>query len=66
MQCPMLSVVELEQLTQLRNATWDGNLISKTARSALYKKGLITRFNGWQVVTKEGLAVLDTLGYLKA
>lgn len=64
MQMPTLSPVEIEALRQLKTATWDGNLISKSARSALVKKGLVIEFNGWQVVSQEGLAVLETLGYL--
>jgi hypothetical protein len=65
-QMPLLSPVELEQLRQLRTATWDGNLVSKQARSSLFRKGLATSFNGWQVITQEGLAILDTLGELKS
>ena len=65
-QMPIITPVELEALRQLRTATWDGNLISKSARSSLCRKGLATAFNGWQVITQEGLAVLDTLGELKA
>jgi hypothetical protein len=64
-ECPSLSPTQVECLMQLRNATWDGNLISKNARGELVAKGLVTRFNGWQIVTQEGLAVLDTLGMLR-
>lgn len=66
MQMPAISPVELEVLDQCKQSTWDGNIISKTARNSLFDKHLIIRFNGWQVVTKEGLAILDTLGRLKA
>ena len=65
LQCPQLTPSQLEQLRQLRNATWDGNLISKDARTFLARHGLVVRFNGWQVVSKEGLAILETLGELK-
>lgn len=65
MQMPVLSPVEVEVLKQLQKATWDGDVLSKAARTALHSKGLIVRFNGWQVVTLEGLAVLETLGVLK-
>ena len=65
-QMPLLNGAELEVLRQCRKATWDGNLVSKAARSSLIQKGLVTAFNGWQVITKEGLAVLDTLGEMKA
>ena len=61
---PVLSVVELEALKQLAAATWDGNLISKSARSSLWKRGLVVAFEGWQVISLEGLAVLEILGLL--
>jgi hypothetical protein len=64
-QCPILSPAELEVLRQCRMTIWDGNLVSKAARNSLVKKGLVTRFNGWQVITQEGMAVLDTLGEMK-
>lgn len=64
--CPILSPVEVEQLRQLRSATWDGNLISKSARDSLHQKGLVSKYEGWQVITREGLAVLHTLGGLNA
>lgn len=64
MHMPTLSSVQIEALRQLRISTWDGNLISKSARSELFQKGLIVCLNGWQVVSIEGLAVLETLGYL--
>ena len=57
---------ELEQLEQLKTVTWDGNLISKTARDALVKKGLAVRENGWQVITPLGIQKLLELGLLKA
>lgn len=66
LQMPILSPAEEEVLSQLRTATWDGNVASKTARDTLNSRGLIVRFNGWQIVSKEGLAVLETLGKLRA
>ena len=54
----------LEALKQLRSTVWDGNLISKTARDSLDRKGLIVRWNGWQVISQEGMAVLDALGMM--
>jgi hypothetical protein len=61
-QCPVLSEAELEVLRQCRITIWDGNISSKTARDSLVAKNLVTKWNGWQVITKEGMAVLDTLG----
>jgi hypothetical protein len=64
-QCPLLNSAELEVLRQCRITLWDGYVCSKQARDQLFKKGLITRWNGWQVITQEGMAVLDTLGEMK-
>lgn len=61
MECPLLTASQLEQLRQLRKTVWDGHVISKSARTDLVHMGLVTRWNGWQVITKEGMAVLDTL-----
>jgi hypothetical protein len=63
--CPRLSAVNLEALWQLRTTVWDGNLISKTARDWLVNAGLATRCAGWQVITREGLAVLSVYGLLR-
>lgn len=64
-ECPMLSPAELEVLRQCRITVWDGNISSKSARGSLADKGLIVRWNGWQVITQEGMAVLDTLGEMR-
>lgn len=64
-QCPILSGPELEVLRQCRMTIWDGNVVSKAARNSLTDKGLLVRWNGWQVITKEGMAVLDTLGEMR-
>ena len=63
--CPRLSAVNLEALYQLRMTVWDGHLISKTARDWLVDAGLATRCAGWQVITREGLAVLAVYGLLQ-
>lgn len=45
----------IEQLLQAWNgATWDGNLISTTARDELVERGLMMRYGGWNLVTKAG------------
>ena len=51
----------LEQLFQLRNLTWDGNLISKSNRDELLKKGLIIKSEGFQVVSSAGIYILNSL-----
>ena len=64
-ECPILTPVELEALRQLRMTVWDGNLISKSARDSLVDRGFAVRCNGWQVITREGMAILDTLGEMR-
>lgn len=64
-ECPILSPAELEVLLQCRRTIWDGYVCSKSARDSLCDRGFITRCQGWQVVTQEGMAILDTLGYMK-
>lgn len=64
-QCPLLSASELEVLRQCRMTIWDGNVASKSARNSLADRGFIVRYNGWQVITKEGMAILDTLGEMR-
>lgn len=56
----------LEQLRQLTEATWDGNLISKDATRRLVEHGWADKVEGWNIATKEGLEVLIKLGILKA
>lgn len=63
---PILSGAERDVLRQCQKATWDGNLASKSARSSLLQKGLIVKFGGWQIASREGLAVLDVMGALKS
>jgi len=56
---------QLECLWQLRMTVWDGYLISKATRDELVRMGLASRLNGWQFITREGMAVLDVYGLLK-
>lgn len=65
MQMPVLSGAELEVLRQCHRMIWDGYLASKDARSSLLRKGLVAKWEGWQVITREGMAVLHTLGELE-
>lgn len=62
--CPRLTATQLEALWQLRMTVWDGYVISKTTRDELVRMGLAERLNGWQFITREGMAVLDTYGLL--
>ena len=63
--CPRLTATQLECLWQLRITVWDGYLISKSTRSELVDMGLAARLNGWQFITREGMAVLDVHGLLE-
>ena len=63
-QCPLLDGAEMEVLLQLRQIRWDGDVASKTGRDSLVRRGLAVRYNGYQVVTQEGMAVLEVLGRL--
>jgi hypothetical protein len=62
---PLLNSMELEQLTQLQKPVWDGHVISKSIRDQLWDKGLIDRWNGWQIVTIYGFAVLEVMGLIR-
>lgn len=53
---------EIEQLEQLKTATWDGNLISKSCRDRLKEYGYCTKNStGWNVITPAGLDCLEAL-----
>lgn len=64
MTMPVLSSGELEVLKQCQHPCWDGNVASKHHRDLLYSKGLIVRFNGWQICSLAGLAMLVELKIL--
>jgi hypothetical protein len=55
----------IEQLIQLTKVTWDGNLISKSARNNLVKCRYVKQVNGWNFITPTGIKILINLGYLK-
>lgn len=61
---PVLSSGEMEVVKQCMHPVWDGNVVSKTARNSLFQKGLIVRYNGWQIVSMAGLALLKELNML--
>lgn len=54
----------IAQLQQLTSITHDGDLISKPDRDALFKSGLIQRFDGWNIVTSKGVEYLQNLGFI--
>jgi hypothetical protein len=55
---------DVECLKQMLVVTWDGNLISKSARDRLVKAGLATRAEGGNVITAAGLQMLRMLTQL--
>lgn len=61
---PTLSPTQVEALVQLTTPVWDGNLMSKTARSELCDLGLVARYEGLNFCTQDGYCVLHTLGLL--
>ena len=61
MGCPVLDDAEREVLYQLRKVTWDGDVCSKSARDSLVKRGMATRWNGYQVITRIGMAWIETV-----
>lgn len=62
--CPRLTSAQLEVLYQMRKTVWDGYVISKACRDQLVDMGLVDRLNGWQFITRLGMAVLDVYGLL--
>ena len=62
--CPRLTSTQLEVLYQMRKTVGDGYVISKANRDQLFDMGLVDRLNGWQFITRLGMAVLDVYGLL--
>ena len=55
----------LEQLAQLTTVTFDGNLLCKEYRNKLVKSGHAIRYGGYNVITPEGIKLLDALGTME-
>lgn len=55
----------LEQLSQLRTATWDGDIISKARRDLCVQIGYADKFEGWNFITNKGMQKLHELGQLE-
>jgi hypothetical protein len=62
---PYISDAARETLLTLRKVTFDGDVPSKTGRDELVHLGLAVRWNGYQVVTRAGMAMLDVLKRLE-
>lgn len=54
----------IEQLQQLTQLVWDGDLISKSDTRELHKLGYIDRWEGWNLITRKGVERLQSLGYI--
>ena len=55
----------IEQLAQLTTLTWDGDLICKPHRDELVKAGYAERINGFNLITANGILVLNNLGIIR-
>lgn len=57
---------QIEILNQLtRGPVWDGNLVSKDARDALFRAGLVGKHDGWNFLTSLGVSVCIGIGLLR-
>jgi hypothetical protein len=64
LMAPVLNGAELDTLLACRKITADGDVPSKSGRDSLYEKELIVRWNGYQVATRKGMALLEIMGKL--
>ena len=61
-----MSGAEKDVLLQLRQVRWDGFIASKSGRDSLITFGLATRYEGFTVLTVNGLKLLHALGRLES
>lgn len=53
----------IEVLQQLTTLTWDGDIINKSARDELHKRGLVERVGpGWNIISADGIRLLESIG----
>lgn len=57
--------LQLEVLMQLRTATPDGKVISDAIRDKLVGRALVAHGYGWNVITLDGLRLLEIIGMVK-
>jgi hypothetical protein len=56
----------LEVLLQMAlGPIWDGDICSKAHRTHVVERGLATRYNGYNFLTRKGVVYLCDLGYLR-
>lgn len=61
-----INASRLEVFSQvLKGPVWDGNLVSKADRDALFDAGYINRWDGFNFITSEGIRVALALGILR-
>lgn len=58
--------LQIQQLKQLTVPTWDGEIISKTARDQLAEAGLVGHTHGWNFLTERGVEICVALGLLRS
>lgn len=54
----------IEQLLQLLQITFDGDLINKAERDALQQMGYCVKSEGFNIITPEGIKLLSNLGLI--
>lgn len=57
--------LQLEVLMQLRTATPDGKVISDAIRDKLVERALVAHAHGWNIITIDGLRLLEIIGMVK-
>lgn len=56
----------LEQLLQIfKGSVWDGDLISKSHRDELIKRGMVDKARGMSFITGHGIDALYNIGVIK-
>lgn len=56
----------IKQLVQfISGPVWDGNIIDKGSRDELFKRGYISRTEGFNFLSTQGVTLLIDLGFLK-
>lgn len=55
----------IEQLAQLTQVTFDGDLICKLHRNKLVERGYAKRVDGFNFITVTGIILLNNLGVIR-
>ena len=55
-----------EQFAQIcKGPVWDGNVICSTRRDRLWERGLVSRVQGWNFLSEDGVRFAVENGFLK-